>query len=163
MAKARIETDSTERTHRAFVRAWGLFRHAMDHYFAGFGISSAQWGLLRALSRAEREKKDGLRLTDLGHRMLVRPPSVTALVDRMQRMGLVVREAASDDQRAKLVKLAPGGRRLLDRVLECHSRQIHLVMGGLNQAEQQQLLGLMEKLSAHLETLKAEQQTARGL
>src|SRR6185436_19781794 len=97
----RRESDIPELAFRAFIRAQGLFRNRMDPYFAQFGISGAQWGILRQLDRAEREGLTGLRLADLGHRLLVRPPSVTTLVDRLERLGLVTRATAAGDQRAK--------------------------------------------------------------
>lgn len=153
MVKAKSHPDTAERAHRAFVRASGLFRNTMEPYFASFGISPAQWGLLRALQRAEAENLDGLRLTDIGQRLLVKPPSVTGIVDRMERMGLLTRVPAAGDQRAKIVQLTPAGRALLARVLEKHSQQIHMVMEGLDETERRQLLHLMEKLAAHLEGL----------
>src|SRR5437016_2329371 len=86
---------------RALVRAFGLLRRVMEPYFASFGISSSQWGVLRALHRARLEQRSGLRLTDLGDRLLVRPPSVTGVVDRLQRMRLVTRSPVAEDHRAK--------------------------------------------------------------
>jgi MarR family 2-MHQ and catechol resistance regulon transcriptional repressor len=152
-SQGRLET--AEQAHRAFIRAYGLFRNQMEPHFARFGISGSQWGVLRVLQRAEAAGVEGLRLTDIGQRVLVKPPSVTAIVDRMVRMGLLTRAGASDDQRAKIVKLTPAARELMKRVLEQHSKQILTVFGGLSSSEQRVLKGLMEKLAAHLETVES--------
>src|SRR5512133_1781280 len=96
-------SDVSESALRSFVRASGLFRNRIDPYFARFGISAAQWGVLRALQRAEDEGLEGLRLTDLGRRLLVRPPSVTSVVDRLERVGVVARTAAKGELRARQV------------------------------------------------------------
>ena len=141
----------SELAWRAFIRTTGLFRNRMDPYFAKFGISAAQWGVLRALQRAEAQGLERLRLTDLGQRLLVKPPSVTSLIDRLERSGLVARQAAHDDQRAKLLNLTPAGRQLVARVLEGHPGQVRAIMGGLTESEQHQLHHLMERLAAHLE------------
>ena len=143
----------SELAWRAFIRTTGLFRNRMEPYFAKFGISAAQWGVLRALQRAEAEGVERLRLTDLGRRLLVKPPSVTSIIDRLERNGLVARQAARDDQRAKLLNLTPAGRQLVARVLEKHPSQIRAILGGLTETEQHQLYHLMERLAAHLETL----------
>jgi DNA-binding MarR family transcriptional regulator len=145
-------SDISELAFRAFIRAYGLFRNKMDPYFARFGISGAQWGILRALHRAEGESLDGLRLKDLGHRLLVKPPSVTSIVDRLERLGFVSRRAAADDQRAKLVTLTPAGRDLATHVLERHPAQIRAILGGLTEGEQRELHDLMEKLASYLES-----------
>ena len=65
----------------------------MQPYFARFGISGAQWGVLRQLHLAEQEGLAGLRQTDLSERLLVRPPSVTGVVDRLERVGYVQRDS----------------------------------------------------------------------
>src|SRR5689334_12134790 len=129
----RPDTSSTETAFRAFIRTAGLVRNRMRPYFAQFGISGAQWGILRALHRAEGEGCEGLRLTDLGRRLLVRPPSVTTLIDRLERMGLVLRTAAKGDQRTKQVKLTRAGRRLVAKVLKRHPSQICEILGCLNE------------------------------
>jgi DNA-binding MarR family transcriptional regulator len=147
-------SDISELAFRSFVRTYGLFRNRMDPYFARFGISGAQWGVLRALQRAEDEGLEGLRLTDLGRRLLVRPPSVTSVVDRLERMGLVARTPTAGDLRAKQVTLTPAGRELLARVLEHHPAQIQATLACFDEAEQQALHRLMQKLAAHLESLE---------
>src|SRR5262245_36016109 len=127
---------SSELTFRAFIRTYGLFRHRMQEYFSQFGITGAQWGILRALHRAEGEDPGGLRLTDLGRRLLVRPPSVTTIVDRLERMGLVARKSAIKDQRVKTVTLTRAGRQIVARILEHHPQQIHTILAGLSKIEQ---------------------------
>jgi DNA-binding MarR family transcriptional regulator len=147
--------DTSELAYRAFVRASGLFRHTMDGHFARFGISGAQWGVLRALQRAEDEGLAGLRLTDLGQRLWVRPPSMTGLIDRLERCGLVARRATAD-LRAKRVELTPRGRRLVVRAAKDHRTQVHAVMAGMDAQEQRQLGRLMERLATHLESRRGD-------
>src|SRR5688572_17243456 len=55
----------------ALVRTFGLLRRVMEPYFGGFGLSGAQWGVLRTLHRETVESDaKSLRLTDLGDRLL---------------------------------------------------------------------------------------------
>ena len=147
----------SQSAYRAFIRAYGLFRGRMRPYFARFGISGAQWGILRQLHRAERQGKPGLRLADLGRRLLVQPPSVTGLVDRLERLGFVMRIPSHDDQRGKQAQLTPTGRRLVQRILKRHPTQIRAFLAGLDHREQSELGRLMEKLPAHLESLDPRQ------
>jgi DNA-binding MarR family transcriptional regulator len=140
-------------TFRAFIRTFGLAERAMHAHFQAFGISGAQWGVLRNLHRAEEEGQAGLRLTDLSQRLLIRPPSVTGVVDRLEDAGLVVRSAVPNDLRAKQVGLTDRGRRLVSRVLEVHGGQVARVMSGLGLEEQAELLRLITKLGEHLEGL----------
>ena len=84
---------------------------------------------------------------------LIRPPSVTGVVDRLVRDGLVTRQALPQDRRVKEIRLTARGRQRVDDVLAVHGGQIAKVLAGLtseDQAELQRLLGL---LGRHLESL----------
>ncbi len=135
------------------IRIFGQLGRIMQPYFARFGISGAQWGVLRILHEAEQDGQESLRLSELGGRLLVRPPSVTSIIDRLQRMRLVAREASTKDLRAKDVCLTEQGRQLVQRVLTGHSRQIASLMGGLDESEQRMLRDLLRRLRSHLETM----------
>src|SRR3984893_16275138 len=106
---------------RELIRTFGLAERVMQPYFARFGISGAQWGVLRNLHRAEQEGQPGLRLTDLRRRMLIRPPSVTGIADRLEKVGLIVRRASATDGRSKQVALTEKGRRLVEKILTVHT------------------------------------------
>src|SRR5881227_3021514 len=113
----------SEQALRSLIRTLGLLDKVMQPYFAQFGISGSQWGVLRNLHRAEQQGLPGLRLTDLSERLLIRPPSVTGVVDRLERAGLVVRDGSPFDMRAKHVVLTAKGRELVERILAVHGRQ----------------------------------------
>jgi DNA-binding MarR family transcriptional regulator len=138
---------------RELIRTFGLLEQVMHPYFARFGISGSQWAVLRNLHRAEQAGEGGLRLTDLGARLLVRPPSVTGVVDRLERVGLVRREGVPTDLRAKQVVLTPKGRKLVGQVLAGHADQIARLMAPLKPDEERQLAGLLHRLGRHLEGL----------
>src|SRR5437764_7149823 len=127
------------RTFRELLRTYGLVERVMQPYFGRFGITGSQWGVLRNLHRAEQEGRAGLRLTALSERLLIRPPSVTGAVDRLERAGLAAREGDPTDQRAKCVRLTAAGRALVQNVLEAHEQQIEAVLGGLPATDQAQL------------------------
>src|SRR5262245_23493992 len=138
---------------RQLLRTYGLLDRVMQPYFARFNITGSQWGVLRTLHRAEAEGLAALRLTDLSKRLLIRPPSVTVVVDRLERAGLVTRKGSPTDLRSKLVGLTIQGRQLVERVLRGHEAQIQAVMSGLPSAEEQATLHrLLVRLERHLET-----------
>jgi DNA-binding MarR family transcriptional regulator len=149
--KAKPMTGPTEEAFRELIRTLGLLERVMQPYFARHGISGSQWGVLRTLHRAEGEGIRGLRQTDLSERLLVRPPSVTGALDRLERAGLVARGGSATDHRAKLVSLTAKGRNLVEHVLTGHQAQIEAVMAGLRTSEQVELRRLLSQLRQHLE------------
>jgi DNA-binding MarR family transcriptional regulator len=138
---------------RELIRTFGLIERVMQPYFARFGISGSQWGVLRNLHRAEQEGLPGLRLSELSDRLLIRPPSVTGLVDRLERAGLAQRDATPADLRAKLLILTRKGRLLVEKVLKFHEKQMQYVLTGLTHPDQHELLRLLTLWRKHLEDL----------
>jgi DNA-binding MarR family transcriptional regulator len=155
-----IASETADAAFRAFLRASGLVRRVMEPFFAQFGISGAQWGVLRALGRAQDDGEPGLRLTDIGDSLLIRPPSVTGVIDRLERMGLVERTSSSQDMRAKYVSLTPAGRELFGRVKNDRKAKVNDILGGLSPREQSDLSGLLRRLGSHLELLGGHESNA---
>ena len=152
-AKSIKTSRPAEITFRDLIRVIGLVERVMQPYFSRFGISGSQWGVLRNLYRAAQEEHPGLRLTDLGDRLLIRPPSVTGVVDRLERAGFVVRGGSPTDLRSKRVRLTTKGRQLVDQIVAVHGAQIEAVLGGLKPSEQAELHRLLSRLGQHLEQL----------
>jgi DNA-binding MarR family transcriptional regulator len=144
---------AAESTFRSLIRTFGVLDRVMSPYFLHFGISGAQWGVLRTLQRAEAEGIAALRVTELSERLLIRPPSVTGVVDRLVRDGLVKRESLPSDLRVKQISLTPKGRQRVRDVLDVHGGQIAKVLSGLSPAEQVELGRLLDRLLEHLGTM----------
>ena len=72
------------------------------------GISPTQRSILTTL-----EKYGPLTHGELADSERVRPPTITAAVDRLEQDGLVTRERCENDRRVTRVDIAPVGRELL--------------------------------------------------
>lgn len=142
-----------EQTFRVLLKTIGMVRRIMEPYFSQFGVSASQWGVLRVLWRADAAGESSVRVTDLSDRLLIRPPSVTTVVDRLEREGLVTREESTVDQRVKEIRLTEAGRRLVRRILDGHTAQIESVLDGLNASEQNALRSSLDRLNRHLSAL----------
>jgi DNA-binding MarR family transcriptional regulator len=153
-------SESGDSAVRALMRAFGLLQSVMNPYFARFGISGSQWAVLRTLQRAEDERISSLRLTELSSQLLIRPPSVTGMIERLERLGLVARVASTIDLRAKQVSLTDKGRQLLQRVLAVHEKQIEKVLAGLKSDEQIELRRLLGRFNGHLQWLMENPQAS---
>jgi DNA-binding MarR family transcriptional regulator len=143
----------TEAVFRSFLRSWGLLRQAQEPYFARFGISASQWSILRVLQRAEAKGEAELPLKKVGERLLIQPPSVTGVVDRLERQGFVQRRPSRTDLRVRQLSLTRPGRALMAEVLAGHAERVQSLFAGLQPEEQKTMLGLLQRLEAHLQTL----------
>jgi DNA-binding MarR family transcriptional regulator len=71
---------------------------------------------------------------------------MTAAVDRLEKLGLVVRKSSTDDRRARVVELTVQGKRLAALCFERHAKDLEVLMSVLSEREMEQLYGSLKKL-----------------
>ena len=74
------------------------------------GVTTAQLFVLRQLA-----ERDGLSLGGIAERTLTRQSTVSVVVARLERQGLLRRDRADDDRRRLQLSLTAAGRRVLAR------------------------------------------------
>jgi DNA-binding MarR family transcriptional regulator len=148
-----LTTNPTESAYRTLITTFGMLKRVMEPFFAHHGISGGQWGVLRVLLRATEERQPALRLMDLSDRLLIRPPSVTGVVDGLERLGLVDRVTDEADQRSKQISLTPAGRKLAKQLRRSHGQRVQTILSGLTVQEQSDLQHLLERVRGQLETM----------
>ncbi len=77
---------------------------------AGVSITPAQSGILFLL-----KKKDGRTMSELSQELTLDNSTLTGLVDRLERLDLVKRNAGTADRRASHVFITDRGREEIDR------------------------------------------------
>ncbi len=88
-----------------------------------------------------------LRLNELNDNVLLSQSSLSRLVERLEKRGLVERMPAPQDGRGVLLKLTDAGRDLQKQIGREHVRDISaLITPALTAGEQRELLRLTEKL-----------------
>lgn len=152
------------------------------HYPAGEGLVSS---LIPFLARAHRNLAGAL-LRDVGlspgqelllmllweheprsqseiTRMLrVERPTATRTLARMEKAGLIVRGESASDGRVVLVSLTDRGRALEDPVRAVWRDLEDRTVADLSAQEQEQLVALLERVSASVVTARDEQDPAQG-
>ena len=76
-------------------------------------ITSDQCSLLWAVWR-----RDAIRQNELAAELYTDPNTVTAMVVRLEKRGLIRRDVCAEDGRARRVSLTPAGRRLVARLAD---------------------------------------------
>lgn len=117
--------------------------------FGPHGLSGGDYGILATLRRAGEPFE--LTPTALARHQMVTSGGMTAMLDRLERLGALERVPNPNDRRGVLVRLTPSGRALVDAAMESHAQIEHEVVAGLGPKEREQLADLLRKLLLHLE------------
>jgi DNA-binding MarR family transcriptional regulator len=96
-----------------------------------------------------------LAMKELAEQLDMTPPSVTALTRRLLQIGLLDRQAHSEDQRVTLLSLTDEGRQLLTQLEEERLQKMEELLHGLTMEEQEQFLQLLERAIATLQNRDA--------
>ncbi len=105
-------TDIDERFSAALhttARAW---RQALDRRIKFLGLSQASWLTIAVVARA----KWPLSQSELADQLAVEGATMVAMIDRLVKAGLVVREPSHTDRRVKHVLLTDAGLQLYGQV-----------------------------------------------
>lgn len=96
----------------SLMRVQQLVLARLDAILKPHGLTFARYEALVLLTFSSR---GSLPLGKMGERLQVHPTSVTSIVDRLERAGLVARSRHPDDGRAVLAEITEEGRALVER------------------------------------------------
>lgn len=88
-----------------------MLRTYADQVARQYGMTRAQWAVLKRL-----ERNEGLKQSELAEMLDLQPITLTRLVDRLCDNGLIERRADPNDRRAKRLFLTPAAQPLMDRL-----------------------------------------------
>ena len=126
-----------------------------EQSIANTGLCLTDFAALEALLH-----KGPLTITQIQDKVRLASGSMTAAVDRLEKLGLVVRKASPSDRRARVVHLTAEGKRLAISSFERHAKDLEALMSALTEQEMEQLYGSLKKLGL-LAAEKLEEQHLR--
>ena len=132
-------------------RLLSLYRQNIDKMVQPYEVSVGQTPLLYVLNR-----KEGGNQAELAKILGVKPSSLTSMLNRMEKAGLLERRASDTDQRAHNVYLTHKGKRV-SRKLSAITRFINeRTLAGFRGEEKLLLLRLLEHMMSNMKRQSAE-------
>jgi DNA-binding MarR family transcriptional regulator len=97
---------------------------------AGLDITIEQWSVLYHLW-----KEDGLSQQDLCTRSFRDKPSITRLVDNLEKLKLVKRIASKNDRRVNIIKLTEAALQLQEQTMELANQTLNEALDGVSKED----------------------------
>jgi DNA-binding MarR family transcriptional regulator len=124
------------------MRVQQIFQSAVDGALKPHGLTFARYEALVLLTFA---KHASLPMRVMGQRLQLHPTSVTNIVDRLEKDGLVKRVPHPTDRRTTLVEITEDGRVRRKQATEAVTA-INFGMSGLTDRQTDQLIELLTKI-----------------
>ena len=112
-----------------------------------FGLTGPQLTVVKLL-----ESFDNLSLSSLSERIRAQNSTVTGIIDRMEREGLVRRERSTSDRRVVHIRLSDKGQKLARQIQVEPMEIFRGALQSLSQADLRDLLRIMNKLQKYVRT-----------
>lgn len=134
-----LPVDSPDRRRLPVLlrRAWYGLNQAFRRRILHIGITPDQFTALRNLHEAAEK---GLIQSQLTERMSSDPNTITSLVDRMKKAGLIDREPDANDRRAYRLRINVNGRRKFQEARKIAVNLQSSVLGVLPEDQQETFL-----------------------
>ncbi len=136
------------------LRLWLLLRRVgdklircQDLLFSKSGLTTEQWGLLTAL-----KSRGPLRPSDLAKLLERTPNSMSMLIDRMVKAGLVTRKRDRKDRRVVTVSFTEKGKIAVEPAVLAGWEFIHEILSALTDNEQRDLANSLETIKCELDS-----------
>jgi MarR family 2-MHQ and catechol resistance regulon transcriptional repressor len=123
------------------ARSHHALRLLAERSIANTGLCLSDFGALEALLH-----KGPLTITEIQDKVMLASGSMTAAIDRLEKMKLVVRKSSAKDRRARVVQLTPEGKRVATASFEKHADDLESLISVLSEKEKRELYGSLKKL-----------------
>ncbi len=134
------------------LRLWLLLRRVgdtvmrcQDSIFSKYGLTTEQWGVLTAI-----KARGPLRPSDLASLLDRTPNSMSMLIDRMVKAGLVRRTRDRKDRRVVTVSFTGKGQTAVEPAITTGWEFIHEILSPLSDDEQRDLANMLETVKCQL-------------
>ena len=97
------------------------------------------------MAQLERHR-EGLKMNELSRLLMVTGGNVTAIVDQLEKEGLVERLDEPDDRRAFRIRLTRSGERGFADMARAHEEWVVELLAGLSRRDQEELLRLLARV-----------------
>lgn len=119
------------------------------------GLSFTEFGVLEVLLH-----KGALPIGEIGDRVLLTSGSMTYVIDKLQKRGLLRRRACEADRRVIYAELTEAGQALMQTVFPEHAALIGELMQGLRPEEQEAATDLLKRLGLYAQAQAVPGDTA---
>ena len=110
-----------------------------------FGTTLPRFDLMAQLER----HREGLKMNELSRLLMVTGGNITAIVDQLEKEGLVERLDDAADRRAFRIRLTRAGEKSFAEMARAHEQWVVELLAGLSRREHDELLKLLAKLKQH--------------
>ena len=137
------DLNADEKVMMAIVRAAELFKKESGAIFKNYGLTFAQYNVLRILDATLNGKNT---ITNVSRIMLVSGANMTGVAKRLEKSGFLIRRGDANDERITLLEITPKGRQSLKNIREEKDENLRKYMNSFSADEKEEMLSRLKQI-----------------
>ncbi|WP_066304817.1 MarR family winged helix-turn-helix transcriptional regulator [Bacillus sp. FJAT-29814] len=146
---ADIESVTAQKLLQSFMQ----FRKTGWHEKKIAGYNPSEFKVLATIQRVTAEKQSEMKVSEISHELQVTPPTVTQIINTLEKDGLVERTIDPADRRAVKIKLTPTGMKAVKEAKAAFTETFLGLIDYLGEKESEQLADLLTKVHHYFQDL----------
>ncbi|OIU72428.1 transcriptional regulator [Rossellomorea aquimaris] len=145
------ENQDTKQSLKLFIvlsRAFKALNEEINKNIQENGLNPTEFAVLELLYH-----KGDQPLQQIGGKILLASGSITYVVDKLEKKGLLKRVACPKDRRVTYAQITDAGQSLIDTIFPNHEMRIHELMSALTSEEKSEVIELVKKLGLSIKNL----------
>ncbi len=146
-----LKENDTDRALKLFIvlsRASKVILEEAHQLIEQHGINPTEFGVLELLYHRGRQP-----IQHIGKKILLRSGSMTYVVDKLEKRGMLERVSCEEDKRVTYISITETGIELIRTIFPSHEKNIEALMSGLSREEQDAAIELIRKLGLSVRDL----------
>jgi DNA-binding MarR family transcriptional regulator len=136
-------------TVQKLLKAFMEFRKIGWHNKKIAGYNPSEFKVLVTIQREANEKKSEMKISEISQFLQVTPPTITQIINVLEKDGLVERTIDPEDRRAVKIKLTPEGLKVTAKARLAFSETFLGLIDFLGEEESEQLANLLSKVQQY--------------
>ncbi|ENQ3104850.1 transcriptional regulator, MarR family [Bacillus sp. 491mf] len=144
---SQYEREDVSKSLKLFIALSRVHRSVMDtanKSIQSNGLNPTEFAVLELLYH-----KGTQPLQQIGERILIASGSITYVIDKLEKKGLVERKPSQNDRRVIYAYLTERGIQLISNIFPNHEEVIHDSLHMLSNDEKDQLIALLKKIGKY--------------
>ncbi|MEN2465410.1 MarR family transcriptional regulator [Ornithinibacillus sp. FSL M8-0202] len=129
---------------KAFVvlmKASKSLQEVIKHDISNHGMRTSDFEILEALYHKGR-----LTVKEVSDAVLINTGSITYVIDKLEKKGLLERSHCKDDRRVVYIHITDEGKKLMDEVFPQHQQVIESLFEGISDEDKETLISVLKQV-----------------
>jgi DNA-binding MarR family transcriptional regulator len=140
---ANIESETSQKLLQSFMK----FRKTGWHDKKIAGFNPSEFRVLAAIQRGANAKNTEMKVSEISQQLRVTPPTITQIINVLDKNGLIERSVDPEDRRAVKIKLNEAGLEAAEQAKRAFTDTFLGLIDYLGEKESEQLAELLSKVN----------------